>query len=71
MKSCEMVYNIKHQTAEALLSSVSMLHIALDGMRLRLMADCEQPPKLPPYMTVLENDGLTFFSFSAGEGGAP
>lgn len=65
------IFTVLYETTEALLPSLGMLHIALEGLRLRLIADCEQPPQLPPVVTSMENDGLTFFSFFAEEGGAP
>ena len=65
------IFTVLYEVTEALLSSVHMLHIALNGLRLRMIADCEQLPELPPGVSVQESDGLYFFGFSVGEGGAP
>ena len=65
------IFTVLYEVTESLLSSVNMLHIALNGTQLRVIADCGQPPKLPRGVSVQESDELYFFSFPAGEGGTP
>lgn len=64
------LYTAFQTTADALLGSVTMLHIALNGDQLRLTADCERLPEQTLPADVMENDGLTFFIITCGKGGA-
>ena len=59
-----------YETADALTDQITMLHIAVNGDCMRLIADCETRPELPSYAKVKESDGLYFIALSAQKGGA-
>lgn len=64
------LYTMFFEISEALTERSSMMHIVVDGEQLRITADCGQPPALSPSVSVRERDGLYFFSYDNGKGGA-
>ena len=59
-----------YEISRRLLDSAGIVQASVKENRLRIIADCPQPPELPDDVRTEQGDGLCYFSFTVGEGGA-
>ena len=65
-----MLFTAFYEIAQRLLDSADIIQASVKDRRLRMIADCPEPPAMPEHVRMEQGDGLWYFSVTVGEGGA-